>query len=43
MPDFVDAARTVRPGEEVSAQALEKFFAEHVPELAGKPVEVSQL
>jgi aminoglycoside phosphotransferase (APT) family kinase protein len=42
MPELVDAARTVRPGEEVSAQALEQFFSKQVPELAGKPVEVLQ-
>lgn len=42
MPELVDAARTVRPGEEVSAEALEQFFSKHVPELAGKPVEVLQ-
>src|SRR6185312_14626170 len=42
MAEVVDAARTVRPGEEVSPQALEQFFSKHVPELAGKPVEVLQ-
>lgn len=42
MAEVVDAARTVRPGEEVSAQALEQFFSKNVPELAGKPVEVLQ-
>ena len=42
MTELVDAARSVRPGEEVSAQALEQYFSAHVPELAGKPVEVSQ-
>ena len=42
MSDVVDSARTVRAGEEVDAQALERFFAEQVPELAGKPVEVLQ-
>jgi aminoglycoside phosphotransferase (APT) family kinase protein len=42
MAGLVDTARTVRPGEEVSAEALEQFFTAHVPELAGKPVEVQQ-
>jgi aminoglycoside phosphotransferase (APT) family kinase protein len=42
MPDLVDAARTVRPGEEVSTEALERYFAANVPELAGKPVQVEQ-
>jgi len=42
MTEVVDAARAVRPGEEVSAEALEQFFSAHVPELAGKPVEVQQ-
>ncbi|MET0386675.1 MAG: phosphotransferase family protein [Polyangiales bacterium] len=42
MGDLVDTARTVRPGEEVNAEALEQFFQAHVPELAGKRVEVLQ-
>ena len=42
MADVVDGARSVRAGEEVSAEALERFFAAHVPALAGKPVEVLQ-
>jgi aminoglycoside phosphotransferase (APT) family kinase protein len=42
MSDVVDAARAVRAGEEVDAAALEHYFAQHVPELAGKKVEVLQ-
>ena len=42
MSELIDAARAVRSGEEVSARALEQYFAAHVPELAGKPVEVLQ-
>ncbi len=42
MSDAVDGTRDVRPGEEVDAGALERFFAAHVPELAGKPVHVKQ-
>jgi aminoglycoside phosphotransferase (APT) family kinase protein len=38
----VDAARAVRAGEEVDPAALERFFAEKVPELAGKKIEVLQ-
>lgn len=37
-----DLAQRVRPGEEVDAAALERYFAAHVPELAGKPVTVAQ-
>jgi aminoglycoside phosphotransferase (APT) family kinase protein len=42
MSDVVDAARAVRAGEEVDAHALERFFAAHLPELAGQPIEVQQ-
>jgi aminoglycoside phosphotransferase (APT) family kinase protein len=42
MSEVVDVARSVRAGEEVSSAALERFFAAHVPALAGKPVEVLQ-
>jgi aminoglycoside phosphotransferase (APT) family kinase protein len=42
MTELVDAARSVRPGEEVSARALEQYFAAHTPALAGQTVEVSQ-
>ncbi|HKU36723.1 MAG TPA: phosphotransferase family protein, partial [Polyangiales bacterium] len=42
MSDVVDSARAVREGEEVDAQALAKFFAAQLPELAGKPIEVLQ-
>ena len=42
MADVVDGARGVRAGEEVSSEALERYFAAHVPALAGKPVEVLQ-
>lgn len=40
--ELVDSARTVRQGEEIDAAALERYFAAHVPELAGKPVTVTQ-
>jgi aminoglycoside phosphotransferase (APT) family kinase protein len=42
MAELVDTARAVRAGEEVSTEALERFFAAQVPSLAGKPVEVQQ-
>jgi aminoglycoside phosphotransferase (APT) family kinase protein len=42
MSGVVDAARAVRPGEEVSAEALERFFSAQVPALAGKPIQVLQ-
>jgi aminoglycoside phosphotransferase (APT) family kinase protein len=42
MTEVVDAARDVRSGEEVSPEAMARFFAAHVPALAGKPVEVLQ-
>jgi aminoglycoside phosphotransferase (APT) family kinase protein len=42
MTEVVDSARAVRAGEEVSTAALESFFTEHVPSLAGAPVEVQQ-
>jgi aminoglycoside phosphotransferase (APT) family kinase protein len=42
MSEAVDAARTVRPGEELDADKLARYFRAHVPVLAGKPVEVRQ-
>jgi aminoglycoside phosphotransferase (APT) family kinase protein len=42
MSGVVDVARSVRAGEEINSEALERFFAEQVPALAGKPVEVLQ-
>jgi aminoglycoside phosphotransferase (APT) family kinase protein len=42
MAEVVDAARAVRAGEEISTDALARFFAAQVPELAGKPIEVQQ-
>jgi aminoglycoside phosphotransferase (APT) family kinase protein len=42
MADVVDGARSVRAGEEVSTEALERYFASEVPDLAGKPVTVLQ-
>lgn len=42
MTQAIDTARTVRAGEEVNPEALERYFAAHVPELAGQPVSVLQ-
>ncbi len=42
MSEVVDAARATREGEGVDAAALERYFAAHVPELAGKKVDVKQ-
>jgi aminoglycoside phosphotransferase (APT) family kinase protein len=42
MSEAVDGARPVRDGEEVDASALERFFAAHVPELSGQPIQVLQ-
>jgi aminoglycoside phosphotransferase (APT) family kinase protein len=42
MSDVVDGARKVREGEEVSTDALGRYFAAHAPELAGQPIEVKQ-
>jgi aminoglycoside phosphotransferase (APT) family kinase protein len=42
MSEVIDGASNVRSGEEISAAALERYFSEHVPELAGKPVQVQQ-
>ena len=42
MAEVIDTARTVRAGEEVNPEALERYFSVHVPELAGHPVEVLQ-
>jgi len=42
MAEAIDTARTVRAGEEVSSEALARYFAAHVPDLAAQPVEVLQ-
>jgi aminoglycoside phosphotransferase (APT) family kinase protein len=42
MADAVDGARSVREGEELDTQALDRFFSAQVPELANKPVSVEQ-
>lgn len=42
MSEVVDAAQSVRAGEEVDAAKLKSFLAAHVPELANQPLEVLQ-